>query len=359
MTFALVGPVWNRRRYLRFSPDPRVLVLVLGGLASSLVLSAEPGGAREGRDDLLLWNDKSSETLPRLLDPGVSPIAVQPSAVDPSAVDPWYVGSLQYPGGLPPPRSESAEALASTDLASSVPAPAADDPGNECPFGMILVEGNYCPILGHVCLKWLKGEVERCAEYRAPAVCVGVLQKKRFCIDRFEYPNLEGVLPAIMISWHEAQAACETEGKRLCTASEWTLACEGKEMVPYPYGYTRDSSACNIDQPQADVDPLALQNPRQVATEVARLDRRARSGDMARCKSPYGVQDMTGNVDEWVVSDQHLAPASGDGGEKPFISALKGGYWGPVRNRCRATTTAHNEWFRYYDLGFRCCADAP
>ncbi len=63
--------------------------------------------------------------------------------------------------------------------------------------------------------------------------------------------------------------------------------------------------------------------------------------------SPYGVHDMTGNVDEWVVNE------SGH----PYKSGLKGGYWGPVRDRCRPMTTAHNEDFAYYQIGFRCCSD--
>ena len=57
---------------------------------------------------------------------------------------------------------------------------------------------------------------------------------------------------------------------------------------------------------------------------------------------------MTGNVDEWVVNE------SG----KPFKSGSKGGYWGPVRARCRPMTTGHAENFPFYQTGFRCCADA-
>ena len=65
--------------------------------------------------------------------------------------------------------------------------------------------------------------------------------------------------------------------------------------------------------------------------------------------SPYGVYDMTGNVDEWVVNE------SG----KPYKSGLKGGYWGPVRDRCRPMTTVHAEGFSFYQIGFRCCSDVP
>ena len=63
----------------------------------------------------------------------------------------------------------------------------------------------------------------------------------------------------------------------------------------------------------------------------------------------WGFHDMTGNVDEWVVNE------SG----KPYQSGLKGGYWGPVRTRCRPMTTAHFEQFMFYQIGFRCCADVP
>jgi formylglycine-generating enzyme required for sulfatase activity len=84
---------------------------------------------------------------------------------------------------------------------------------------------------------------------------------------------------------------------------------------------------------------------------VERLDRRVASGERARCVSPFGVRDMTGNVDEWVRNEE------GKIDEKPFRSTLKGGYWGPIRARCRPITSTHNEWFSFYQVGFRCCAD--
>ena len=76
------------------------------------------------------------------------------------------------------------------------------------------------------------------------------------------------------------------------------------------------------------------------------------SGEMNRCVSPFGVRDMTGNVDEWVNNEL------GTLDEKPFRSTLKGGYWGPIRSRCRPVTSTHNRWFRFYQVGFRCCSDA-
>jgi formylglycine-generating enzyme required for sulfatase activity len=175
--------------------------------------------------------------------------------------------------------------------------------------------------------------------------------KMRFCIDRFEWPNRAGEQPALMISWNEAKAACEEAGKRLCTDREWTLACEGPKHLPYPYGIKRDPAACNIDKPYPEPHPELIYNPLTQAAELARLDQRDPSGARARCVSPYGVYDMAGNVDEWVVNESQNG--------WPHRSGLKGGYWGPVRTRCRPMTTAHEETFRYYQIGFRCCGELP
>jgi sulfatase modifying factor 1 len=245
---------------------------------------------------------------------------------------------------------------------SGADADAAIDGPTSCPAGMVLVEGDYCPTLVHRCMRFLEGPVQdRCAEYAKTATCYGKPRHERYCIDEYEYPNLPGVKPAVMVDWFDAKAACEAEGKRLCTSSEWTLACEGPERLPYPYGYKRDEKACNIDRQLPDPDERAFSYPRKIGLEVARLDQRVASGEMQSCVSPYGVHDMTGNVDEWVVNEKHFEPVPADDPDAsaPRISGLKGGYWGPVRDRCRPMTTFHNEWFRYYQVGFRCCASAP
>jgi formylglycine-generating enzyme len=220
-----------------------------------------------------------------------------------------------------------------------------------CPAGMVEVVGQHCPELEQRCLKWKDAEnvnPRRCAEFAPSTTCRVATVNKHFCIDRFEYPNKEGATPVVMKSWHEAAATCKADGKRLCGDSEWTLACEGAQHLPYPYGTKRDSQACNIDKPHPDVNERALANPRTRDAEVARLWQGEPSGARAACVSSFGVHDMTGNVDEWVVNESGT----------PFKSALKGGYWGPVRDRCRPKTTAHGEDFQFYQIGFRCCGDA-
>lgn len=219
-----------------------------------------------------------------------------------------------------------------------------------CPAGMIEVLGDYCPSLEQRCVAWKDPEgvfPRRCAEFAPSERCATKAVKKHFCVDRFEFPNKQGEQPTVMKSFIEAEQTCKGLGKRLCGGSEWTLACEGRKHLPYPYGVKRDASACNIDKPHPNANEKALADPRTRDAEVARLWQGEPSGARAGCVSSYGVHDMTGNVDEWVVNE----------GGKPFRSGLKGGYWGPVRDRCRPMTTVHGPEFSYYQVGFRCCAD--
>jgi hypothetical protein len=85
--------------------------------------------------------------------------------------------------------------------------------------------------------------------------------------------------------------------------------------------------------------------------ELSRLDRSVPSGSMESCRSGFGVYDLTGNVDEWVVSDE--APRG-----RSKWAGLKGGGWGHVRSQCRPMTFSHDPGFAYYSIGFRCCRDA-
>jgi sulfatase modifying factor 1 len=217
-----------------------------------------------------------------------------------------------------------------------------------CGQGMVEVEGDFCPYVEQKCLRWLDPETKlRCAEFGPTSDCPVHTVHKHFCIDQYEYPNAPGAKPQVMITWTQAQKECGTGGKRLCGESEWTLACEGAERLPYPYGYARNAEACNIDKPHPDANERLIADPRTREAEVARLDQRDPSGAHDSCVSPFGAYDMTGNVDEWVVNE------SGH----PHKSALKGGYWGPVRDRCRPSTTAHDENFAFYQIGFRCCSE--
>lgn len=231
-----------------------------------------------------------------------------------------------------------------------------------CPAGMIAIDGTMRSgpedaierLQDTTCLEWQPNSFPgRCLRFdadrwRALMLTLPV-RPMRFCIDRFEYPNRRGAFPVISVTWHEARNSCAREAKRLCTEDEWTFACEGEEAKPYPYGYARDDEACVIDRQSPAFNPVALSRRDSFAwvQELDRLWRGEPSGAYERCRSPFGVRDLTGNVDEWTTSTR----SSG------FQSILKGGYWGPIRARCRPSTRAHGEGFAFYQQGFRCCAD--
>lgn len=214
-----------------------------------------------------------------------------------------------------------------------------------CPKGMLLVEGEYCPDSEQVCLKWLDPppyQNLRCGAYQKPATCKGARQRRRFCIDREEYPEAgasrpEETLPLVGKNWGEAKALCEARGARLCKETEWEFACEGPAMSPYPYGWKRESGACNVDR--TDLGGMGDKLK----------DHRAPPTAFPDCTSSFGVHHMTGNVDEWVEREAS-AP--------PYRSSLRGGWWLPGRNRCRAATLAHDESYHGKQVGFRCCKDA-
>jgi hypothetical protein len=241
--------------------------------------------------------------------------------------------------------------------------------GGACGPGMVEVKGNMKTdpprkslydgnsveeMQKKTCTKWINREYpERCQSFDRAAwlkMSEKLPQKPMdFCMDRFEYPNIKGDFPVIMVSFPEAQNMCAEEGKRLCTEDEWTFACEGEEATPYPYGYERSADKCVIDAHWRPYDEKALR-PREGTEAMVELDKLWQgvpSGSRPECRSPFGVYDMTGNVDEWTHTVRE--------GERPSI--LKGGYWGPVRTRCRPSTRSHDETHVFYQQGFRCCSD--
>jgi formylglycine-generating enzyme required for sulfatase activity len=83
--------------------------------------------------------------------------------------------------------------------------------------------------------------------------------------------------------------------------------------------------------------------------DFAKVDQREPAGTFKACVSPFGAHDMNGNVNEWVNLP---------GEQYPNRSGLKGGWWGPVRDRCRPTVRFHKEEDWGYEVGFRCCRNA-
>jgi hypothetical protein len=232
----------------------------------------------------------------------------------------------------------------------------ANTTGDACPRDMKLVDTEYCPNMQRTCVEEEyspQNKITICHRFSTQQKCLGRQEHRRFCIDEYEYPNQKGAHPTWMVSWYDAQATCASLGKRLCYESEWVSACEGPDKTPFPYGFARDNTKCNIDNSwiQPSLADVYSKDPQTRLIELSRLDQSAPSGSVEGCVSGYGVRDLTGNFDEWVTVDQRID-------DKSEWAGLKGGAWGHVRNACRPMTTSHPPDFSYYFIAFRCCREA-
>jgi eukaryotic-like serine/threonine-protein kinase len=194
-------------------------------------------------------------------------------------------------------------------------------PAGSCPAGMRLVSGGAFK-MGSAAEERERGYDERRLES---------IQVPSFCIDEYEHPNRPGAPPTVNVTWWDAKQACEKEGKRLCTEEQWEKACKGPGNARFPYGNEFDAEACNT----ADTG-----NKGRTLAE---------SGRFTRCRSGYGVADLSGNVAEWTAS-----PFSSSAAE---MMTQKGGHFGgsAYSARCAARISGEAKE-REPTVGFRCCA---
>jgi formylglycine-generating enzyme required for sulfatase activity len=99
----------------------------------------------------------------------------------------------------------------------------------------------------------------------------------------------------IMVSWEAARRYCEWAGKRLPTSVEWEFAArfdpETKRSRRFPWGDKYDAAANGCDQvTQRDELPLSH-------LDVGTFDGLRRADG----RSPTGVHDLFGTLDEWVA----------------------------------------------------------
>lgn len=180
-----------------------------------------------------------------------------------------------------------------------------------------------------------------------------------------------GVVPQAYVNRHEAVAACEAAGKRLCGASEWYRACSGSEGHRYPYGKKLVKNRCNVGKGHLLTKVFGhvthtydshYNNPRvnQTAGFLAK------TGEYTECKSEDGAFDMVGNLHEWVADDvsaklaKELPLEKGDHYMgKRGMGVFIGGYFSSHAEHghgCLYVTATHAPDYHDYSTGFRCCA---
>ena len=194
---------------------------------------------------------------------------------------------------------------------------------------------------------------------------------------RYRARNSAGVLPQAYLNRHEARAACENAGKRLCRLAEWYRACSGTKGTTYPYGPEEQAGYCNTGKVHL-LAKLYGADPQRWSYEdhfnSPRLNQvpgfLARTGAHPHCVSEGQVFDLVGNLHEWISdrvdfelpkkiqlrNDIH-AKVDDNYGKAIFM----GGFYSTTDQHgpgCRFVTIGHGPAYHDYSTGFRCCADA-
>lgn len=194
----------------------------------------------------------------------------------------------------------------------------------------------------------------------------GISEKERKAFDPLcNIRDAEGARadhPINCVTWQMANEFCTAQGGRLPTEAEWEFAARGPDGRKYPWGDDPPTSqhlnACGKEcvawGKKNRIDEIAMYDGDDGFANTAPV------GKFPAGKSRYGVQDVVGNVWEWVAdwyapytADAATDPKGPVSGTERVIrgGAWNGGYPAWVRPTFRYKDTPTK---KSYGIGFRC-----
>lgn len=232
----------------------------------------------------------------------------------------------------------SADAMRPSTLPPQAGGPTAQQnqvtPSRDCPAGMMRVpEGSYPASVGppsdttHVhafCIDKTEVTTQAYTACVRAGTCSANGLRGRACNYGVRGANLH---PINCVDWYQAAVYCASLGNRLPTEQEWEFAARGADGRAYPWG---------DDEPS---DQLCWN--RNLGTCPV--------GYYPFGDSPFGLQDMAGNVSEW-TSSWSIDHAGKPGDERVY----RGGAWVNISAEGLRPTPSAPPSFRDAYLGFRC-----
>jgi formylglycine-generating enzyme required for sulfatase activity len=202
---------------------------------------------------------------------------------------------------------------------------------------------------------------------RAPAAneWAGITDKDRKAFDplcNIRDPASRAAHPINCVEWEMADKFCREQNKRLPTEAEWEFAARGPDGRKFPWGDEPPSmghmNACGKEcvawGKKAGIEEKPMYDDDDGYPATAPV------GSFPKGASRYGIQDVVGNVWEWVSDwyaeygkDEQTDPKGPETGEQRVI---RGGAWNASYPAWIRPTFRYHDipTKRSYGIGFRC-----
>ncbi len=290
-------------------------------------------------------------------------------------------------------------ATTTTSVAPPASASAAPTPAGSCPPGMLKIPGGeyfmgsdekdadpsekppHKVKLSAYCIDELEVTVAQYKECSDKGACrragkeniwPGIVPAQRKIYDplcNITDPIEKAKHPINCVDWEQAREACDSRGGRLPTEAEWEFAARGSDGRVYPWGDAPPSAdllnACGkecVAWQKKHPDPQTA--PALMYDQDDGFPNTAPVGSFPKGKSRWGLQDVVGNVWEWVSDyyaeyDKDAAKAPAQDPKGPATGpdrVIRGGAWnGSMPSWVRPSFRFHvAPDARSYGFGFRC-----